>query len=250
MHSHHEHHEERHGPRERGFRFAPPFGGDFTIGVPCGPSVFGVPWQPWAYATGADPSGAEEPRGRGGRGRPPFAGGGPRGGRGGRGRSFGGDGPFFGRGPKASRGDVRAAILALLDEEPMHGYQMIRELDERSGGVWRPSPGSVYPTLQQLEDEGLVRLVEADGRKVFHLTEAGQVEVSAREGGRPAPWDEVGGEVDTSVFELRDLVGQIGGAVRQVVHAGNPAQVQAAKVLLASTRKALYRILAEDESDA
>src|SRR5712691_12502137 len=88
-------------------------------------------------------------------------------------------GPFFGRGPKVGRGDVRAAILALLAEDsPMHGYQVIQELTERSGGVWRPSPGSIYPTLQLLEDEGLVRSEEVEGKRVFHLTEAGTAEAA------------------------------------------------------------------------
>ena len=82
---------------------------------------------------------------------------------------------FLGRGPRAGRGDVRAAILALLAEQPMHGYQIMRELGERSGGVWRPSPGSIYPTLQQLEDEELVRPETGDGgRRVFALTDAGR----------------------------------------------------------------------------
>ena len=96
---------------------------------------------------------------------------------------------FLGRGPRAGRGDVRAAILALLAEQPMHGYQIMRELGERSGGVWRPSPGSIYPTLQQLEDEELVRPETGDaGRRVFALTEAGQEAQKAAAGG-PAPGD-------------------------------------------------------------
>ena len=113
---------------------------------------------------------------------------------------------FLGRGPRAGRGDVRAAILALLSEEPMHGYQIMRELGERSGGVWRPSPGSIYPTLQQLEDEELVRPETGDGgRRVFTLTDAGR-EAQAGAAGGPAPWDAVGVEGDTTALELRDLV--------------------------------------------
>src|SRR6188472_4443264 len=81
---------------------------------------------------------------------------------------------FRGRGRGARRGDVRSAILALLAESPMHGYQIITELGERSGGEWRPSAGSVYPTLQQLEDEGLVRSEASDGRRVMALTDAGR----------------------------------------------------------------------------
>jgi DNA-binding PadR family transcriptional regulator len=176
-----------------------------------------------------------------------------RGGRRGRryGREHGFPG-FLGRGPRAGRGDVRAAILALLAEEPMHGYQIMRELGERSGGVWRPSPGSIYPTLQQLEDEELVRPETGEsGRRVFTLTDAGRaVQATAADG--PAPWDEVRVPGDTSALELRDLVGQVVNAARQVLHAGEAEQIAQAKDVLRDTRKKLYRILAEDapESDS
>ena len=157
---------------------------------------------------------------------------------------------FLGRGARAGRGDVRAAILALLAEEPMHGYQIMRELGERSGGVWRPSPGSIYPTLQQLEDEELVRPETGDGgRRVFTLTDAGREAQSAAAGG-PAPWEEVGAEGDASALELRDLVGQVMGAARQVLHAGESAQIAQAKAVLRETRRKLYRILAEDSPEA
>ena len=130
------------------------------------------------------------------------------------------------RGGRARRGDVRAgALLALLAEEPQHGYQLMRQLDERTGGVWRPSPGSVYPTLAQLEDEGLVTSVEADGRKVFTLTEAGQAEVAAHDG--PAPWDEVarGG----TALDVRPMV----MAARRCSVTGDAAQIEAARKVIA-----------------
>ncbi|HET6172287.1 MAG TPA: PadR family transcriptional regulator [Gaiellales bacterium] len=153
---------------------------------------------------------------------------------------------FLGRGPRAGRGDVRAAILALLAEQPMHGYQIMREIGERSGGVWRPSPGSIYPTLQQLEDEELVRPETGDGgRRVFALTDAGQEAQTAAAGG-PAPWEEVGVEGDATALELRDLVGQVVNAARQVLHAGEAAQIAQAKDVLRDARRKLYRILAED----
>src|SRR6266511_2215675 len=82
------------------------------------------------------------------------------------------------RGPKARRGDVRAAILAVLAEQPMNGYQIIQEIAERSGGVWKPSPGSIYPTLQQLEDEGLVTADAEVGRRTFTLTDEGRAYVA------------------------------------------------------------------------
>src|SRR5665213_3293344 len=125
--------------------------------------------------------GATRGRGRGkGRGRPDGFGPGF--------ARHGGFGPGFGRGPKARRGDVRAAILALLAEEPMHGYQIITELNERSGGVWRPSPGSVYPTLQAMEDQGRVTADKSEGKRVFSLTDEGRAEAAAA-GDAPAPWE-------------------------------------------------------------
>jgi DNA-binding PadR family transcriptional regulator len=175
-------------------------------------------------------------------------GGPPRRGHHGRGRRFAGDptGSFFGRGPRASRGDIRAAILALLEEQPRHGYQIIQELAERTGGVWRPSPGSVYPTLQHLEEEGLIAAEEQEGKRVFRLTEAGQEVAASRGAAQTKPWDEVGADVDDALFDLRDIARQLAIAVRQVAHAGSASQVEAAKKLLVEARKGLYRILAED----
>jgi DNA-binding PadR family transcriptional regulator len=150
-----------------------------------------------------------------------------------------------GRGPRARRGDVRAAILALLAEEPRNGYQIMQELSERSGGAWRPSPGSIYPALQQLEDEGLVKVEEADGRKAYSLTDAGREEVAARSG-EQAPWDAVSASAGDDVNELRELVWQLGAAVMQVAEAGDKAQLEAAKKVIGAARKAVYKILAAD----
>jgi len=152
---------------------------------------------------------------------------------------------LFGRGPRAARGDVRSAILALLNEQPMHGYQIIRELSERSGGLWRPSPGSVYPTLQHLEDEGLVDRHEADGKNVFALTEAGRAVLATRPAG-PSPWQEVSADVDTGLVELQEVASAVRGAIRQVAQNGTDSQLAAAKALLNETRRGLYRILADD----
>ena len=153
---------------------------------------------------------------------------------------------FFGRGPRAGRGDIRAGILALLAEAPMHGYQIMRELTERSGGVWQPSPGSVYPTLQQLQDEGLVRGEEGEGgRRIFHLTESGTEAAKAATADGP-PWEPLAAERDVPELELRNLVFQVMGAARQVVHAGDPAQLEQAMEVLRETRRRLYRILADE----
>ena len=151
----------------------------------------------------------------------------------------------FGR--RAGRGDIRAAILVLLAEEPMHGYQIIQELTERTGGVWRPSPGSVYPTLQQLQDEELVREAPSDSAKrVYGLTEAGREQAA----GATAPWSEVTGESADALVSLHDLVHQVMAATRQVAHAGTAAQLEAAQNVLRDARRALYRLLAEDAPDA
>ncbi len=132
----------------------------------------------------------------------------------------------------------------------MHGYQIITELGERSGGVWRPSPGSIYPTLQVLADEGLVVSAESDGRRVFSLTESGRA-AAAESGkhGRRAPWDELAADADTGALQLRDRLGQVMGATGQVAQAGTPGQIARAEEILTQTRKALYRLLAEDEPD-
>src|SRR4051794_19667771 len=179
-------------------------------------------------------------QGRGGRGRH-----GHRGGRHGFGPGWGG--PPFGRGPRARRGDVRAALLVLLAEEPRNGYGLMQEIEQRSGGVWRPSPGSVYPALQQLEDEGLVRPSDASGRKLYELTDDGRTYVEEHRDTLAEPWAEVAGEMGPGAFELRSLGGQVMAALMQVAFAGSPAQVDEAKKVLADTRRALYRILAEDD---
>jgi DNA-binding PadR family transcriptional regulator len=171
--------------------------------------------------------------------------------RGGRGRTAGGS-PFggfrdrhFGHGPQVGRGDVRLAALALLAHGPRHGYQVIQEIGERSGGIWRPSPGSVYPALQLLEDEGLIRAEQVETRRVFHLTDAGNAYVAERKAELAAVWTAVTDTVDDAMVELRDLYEQVGAAVRQVVRAGSTAEVGAARQLLVSTRRQLYRILAD-----
>ena len=147
----------------------------------------------------------------------------------------------YGRGgPRARRGDV----LALLTERPMHGYEMIKELEERTGGIWRPSPGSIYPTLALLEDEGLVRSEESDGKRRFALTDEGRGQADAREG--VSPWDEVTAGVDPGEVRLRDAFLALRAAVRQVGMAGSKDQAERARDLLEETRKKVYAILAED----
>ncbi len=172
--------------------------------------------------------------------------------RGGFGPGFGehgfgpGSGPRFGRGPKAGRGDVKLAILTLLTEEPRHGYQIIQELASRSNGMWQPSPGSVYPTLQALEDEGLVTAAVVEGKKVYSITETGRGFVTANARLTP-PWEEIAGDPKSAFFDLRREIAQLGAAVMQVGQAGSEDQLRRALKLLSETRKNVYRILAEDE---
>jgi DNA-binding PadR family transcriptional regulator len=156
--------------------------------------------------------------------------------------------PFGGPGaPRRSRGDVRLAILGILDTEPMHGYQLIREIAKRSDGRWRVSPGSVYPTLSQLEDEGLVRAEQSGGRRVFEITDDGRAEVSDRSEEFEALWRPDDDAQWQQRGDFAGLVMQVGGAAMQVATAGTEEQQERAAELLEETRRALYRLLADDK---
>jgi DNA-binding PadR family transcriptional regulator len=154
-------------------------------------------------------------------------------------------GPFGGGRGRRRRGDVRTAVLILLAEEPRNGYQLMQTIEERSGGRWRPSPGSVYPTLAQLEDEGLIRGIERDGTRLFELTDAGR-EQAEQYAGRTAPWEEDEDQDGRSIPEIASLIIQIGKAAWQVAQEGDDHQVEKACATLAETRRALYGILAEE----
>lgn len=176
----------------------------------------------------------------GGREREPgFGFGGPRG--------FGGPHGPRGRGRQARRGDIRTAALLLLAEEPRNGYAIMQELEQRSNGVWRPSPGSVYPALSQLEDEGLIRSEEQDGRKVFALTDTGREQVAARPADAAAPWDTLLGGVSSEVREFFGLMRQVGIAATQLAQTASESQLAEAKKVLTDARRAIYRILGEGD---
>src|SRR3954447_21218417 len=162
---------------------------------------------------------------------------------------FGGmrGGPGFGRRRRASRGDVRTGALLLLAEEPRNGYQIMQELEERSEGLWRPSPGSVYPALQQLEDEGLIRSEESDGRRLYHLTDAGRAYVDERPDDQPAPWQTFSDSMSDQHAETAALARDVAMAFVQVLRAGSEAQVAEAGRVLTETRRSLYRILADGD---
>ncbi|MFJ5279080.1 PadR family transcriptional regulator [Streptomyces parvulus] len=180
----------------------------------------------------------------------PFGPGGPGGPGGPFGPGFGHGGPWGGRGRggprgRARRGDVRASILALLKDRPMHGYEMIQEIAERSGGAWKPSPGSVYPTLQLLEDEGLIASESEGGKKLFALTEAGR---SAAEEGPEAPWEEASRGVDWEALnDIRQAGFGLMEAFGQVWKTGSKEQREKALAVIGDARKKLYLILADED---
>ncbi|MDT0611021.1 PadR family transcriptional regulator [Streptomyces lancefieldiae] len=180
----------------------------------------------------------------------PFGPGGPGGPGGPFGPGFGHGGPWGGRGRggprgRARRGDVRASILALLKDRPMHGYEMIQEIAERSSGAWKPSPGSVYPTLQLLEDEGLIVSESEGGKKLFSLTEAGR---TAAEEGPEAPWEEASRGVDWEALnDIRQAGFGLMEAFGQVWKTGSKEQREKALAVIGDARKKLYLILADED---
>lgn len=215
------------------------------------PDAFFGP-EPGARRRHHGPGGGHDggPRGFG-----PGAGFGP----GGPGHGGHGFGPGFGFGPgprgrggrrggRAGRGEIRAAVLVLLAEQPMHGYQIITELAERTDGRWRPSPGAVYPALSLLEDEGLVTVTPGSGRRLAELTEAGRAYVTEHADELGTPWEAVAGR-RSERHALREAVGGLVGAVEQVARTGTDAQTAAAAAILDRARRDVYRLLAQEPGD-
>ncbi len=170
---------------------------------------------------------------------------------GGRGRGFGswGEMPMGpghpGRGhARVRRGDTRSAILAMLSERPMHGYEIMQELSARTNGAWKPSPGSIYPNLQQLEDEGLVQVTDDADKRVFELTAAGREAVAADH--KSPPWERF--ESHESYTALRDAGFAIGAAVMQVARTGSEAQVIKTREILEEARRQVYQLLADSDA--
>jgi DNA-binding PadR family transcriptional regulator len=164
---------------------------------------------------------------------------------------FGPGGPFGAGGPRGQRRggrgrlNVRPAVLALLLERPMHGYEIIQELDSRTNGIWRPSPGSVYPTLQMLEDEGLIEAQADGGRKRYSLTADGRPE--AESAAQNPPWSRIGDDTMNQVQDFRDAAVGIMAALKQVGFSGTDEQRQRALEVLNETKRKLYAILADGE---
>lgn len=170
----------------------------------------------------------------------------------------GGPGPWGGfpfmhfggpRPPKARRGDVRTGILAVLANGSRNGYQIIQEISERSGGAWKPSPGSVYPTLQQLEDEGLITADRPEGRRTFELTEDGRSYVRDHADDLAEVWESMADAQDDGHQDMRAMIGQVVGAAAQVAFAGSPEQRDAAREVLVDARRRLYQILADGQDE-
>ena len=158
--------------------------------------------------------------------------------------AWGGGGPRRGR---RGRGDVRAAILLLLAEQPRNGYGLMQEVEQRSDGAWRPSPGSVYPALAQLEDEGLIAPSDAEQGKAFALTDAGRAHVEEHRDRLGSPWEAASEGQPTGMRDLRKAFGQLGMAWTQVAQTGDPELIASANRILDDARRAMYRLLAGDE---
>lgn len=194
------------------------------------------------------PGGGGRGRGRAEGWRPDFGPGGP-GGPWGFGGPFGPGGPggrHGGRGGRGRRGDVRRAILALLAEGPANGYQIMSGIEEKSNGLWRPSPGSVYPALSLLEDEGLIEAVQVDGKKAYALTEAGRTHVAEHGEDTARPWDEVAGP-RRGWLDVRAQARALMVTVQQVATTGTPEQREQAREVLDRARRDLHRIMAGDD---
>lgn len=238
----HEHRGEPGGPRRGARRRGGPFGG-MDFGPPFG-GPFG-PGGPRGRGRGRGRGPEDEGPGDGGGFPGPWGPGGPRGRRGGPGGHGHGHGPGGrGRG-RRSRGDVRLAILALLREDSRHGYQIIQDIAERSGGSWKPSPGSVYPTVSQLADEGLVHTEKESGRTVVHLTEAGKRYTQEHAAELDAVWSQVEAGADDGFADLRTAGRGLAGAVAQIAQVGTSEQVTAATSILDEARRRLYLLLAD-----
>ena len=221
-------------PRRPGF--GPRAQAQFTVDMTAGPA-------PWPRSHRGGPGHFGGPPGFGGPGG--FGPGGP-GGRGGaRGRGGHGRG---GRGRRAGRGDVRAAILLLLAEQPMHGYQIIQEITERTSGAWTPSPGAVDPAIGLLTDEGLVVTTADGGRNLASLTVEGRAYVEANAAELGNPWESAAGRGPHRRFELRSAVEALIDATRQVGRVGSDDQVAAALAVLENARREIYLILAEADT--
>ena len=212
-------------------------------GSPWAQHGWGGQWGGWAGGPGSGHGRRGGPGGPGGP--PPWLAG-----------LFGMGQPEQRRGPRVRRGDVRSAILDVLRaaaerEESINGYQVIQQIADKSKGAWRPSPGSVYPTIQQLQDEGLVEEDEERGRRTLRLTGAGATYVHENADELDAVWvpfersERAERESGADFGDLKPEIGQVMGAVWQILTQGSPTQRAAAVEILVETRRRLYGVLAD-----
>jgi DNA-binding PadR family transcriptional regulator len=161
-----------------------------------------------------------------------------------------GPGPGGARRGRSRRGDVRAAILLLLEEQPRNGYGLMQEVEERSSGAWRPSPGSIYPALAQLEDEGLIAPADGEQGKAFALTDAGRAYLDEHRERFGAPWETASAGMPAGMHDLKRSMSALAMAAMQAAQAGDPQVVQQVNTILDDARKAVYRLLAGDDDEA
>lgn len=153
------------------------------------------------------------------------------------------------RGGRAGRGDVRAAIISLLNEEPSNGYQIMQDINERTSGAWRASSGSVYPAISQLEDEGLIEPTTGDGRKLYSLTQAGRDYAAQNAEQLARIWEASAADAHGTESQYRDLIDHLAAATRQVYEVGTPTQREEARTVLTRARQSLYKLLAADADE-
>lgn len=146
--------------------------------------------------------------------------------------------------PRTPRGDIKYLLLTLIAEQPQHGYQLIKELEARQGGFYRPSPGSVYPNLQLLEEGGYLTSEQMEGKRIYTITESGKQLLAERE--NPHHLKE---QVETQqpLIELKNAVMELKGAVMQVARGGNLDRVSQVQEILKRAKREIYAILSQED---
>jgi len=147
--------------------------------------------------------------------------------------------------PRTKRGIIQVAVVALLRERDMHGYQMIQEVSERTGGAWAPSPGSVYPALKSLEESGMISAVESGDKRVFSLTDLGKKHARMIPAGEP--WLQVTEDENSLSRKLRSATGELMVAVSQASDVATEQQLADTISLLTDTKRRIYLLLAGEE---
>lgn len=166
---------------------------------------------------------------------------------GGRGRGFGPRGPKGPRRHRQRRGDIRFVLLQLLKDESHHGYELIKAIEERSGGFYRPSPGMIYPTLQLLEEEGNLTSQLVDDKRVYTITDAGRKLLEEQENSQQGGprWGRHKNQDFPQMMELRQSMMALFESVMQTARYGTPEQVKAVQGLIEATNQQVHAIMAQ-----